>query len=246
MLSLAALTLLTLTAAPGSIELALAERTGVNTARLTLLKSDERLQALCLDLDGWSQEMIEQAQEQVTARPVWLYLGSRKIAQGRVSRFESAGSPTAPCAVVAEARFDGFVPLTTSSDVLWATTRDLGSRPLRPPPRGAAEKAWLALPTPTSCPVPSAAAARATEDGAFVSLTCGAGSSLVFVPSQGEPRLVAVESQDGSVVTLLEVVEPARRGASTLFLARQVEGGRRVEAWESDGRTARRVDAWAF
>ncbi|HEY3445651.1 MAG TPA: hypothetical protein VGK67_04760 [Myxococcales bacterium] len=244
--SLAALTLITLAASPGSIELALAERTGVNTARLTILKSDERLQALCLDLDGWSAEMIEQAQEQVTARPVWLYLGSRKIAQGRVGRFESAASPTSPCAVTAEARFDGYVPLTTRSDVLWATTRDLGSRPLRPLPRAVAERARVALADPSACVSPSAAIARAVEDGTFVSLSCGGTSSLVYVPAKGEPRRVPVDSQDGGAVTLLEVVERAQGGGNTLFLARDVEGGQRVEAWESDGRAARRIDAWIF
>lgn len=246
MLALAALASLALTAAPGSIELALAERTGPNTARLTILRSDERLQALCLDLDGWSAEMIEQAQEQVAARPVWLYVGARKVAQGRVGRFESAASPTAPCAVVAEARFDGFVPLTAKSEVLWATTRDLGSQPQRPLPRAVAERARLALPAPAGCAAPAAAIARAVSAGTFVGLDCGGTTGLVFVPEKGEARLVGTDAGDGGKALLLEAVDLPRSATSTLFLSREVEGGQRVEIWESDGRGARRVDAWIF
>lgn len=243
--SLAALTLITLAAAPGSIELALAERTGTNTARLTVLKSDERLQALCVDLEGWSAEMMEQAQEQVTARPVWLYLGARKVAQGRVGRFESSASPTSPCAVTAEARFDGFVPLTTSNEVLWATTRDLGSKPLRALPPRVVERAYQALPEASACAAPpSSVVARSVGNGTFVGFTLPSRTRVVFVPARGEPRVVPVGSEDGAAA-LLEAVEQ-KDGKSTLFLSREVEGGRRVEAWESDGRAARRIDAWAF
>ena len=241
-----ALTAVVLSSAPGGLDFAVAERTGAKSARLTILRSDERLQALCLDLEGWSTEMIEQAQEQVTARPVWLYLGSRKIARGRLDRFESTGSPTAPCAVTAEAHFEDFIPIIAKSEILWATTRDLGSQPRKPSPLGTIERARLALPNHSSCAAPSAAVARPVASGSFVDLTCpDRAPSLLFVPKAGEPRIVDIDSPDGAA-TLLEALDTALPGQTTLFLAREVEGGRRIEVWESDGLGARRVDAWAY
>ncbi|MBI5546018.1 MAG: hypothetical protein HY901_19170 [Deltaproteobacteria bacterium] len=252
MSSLALLSLLTLQVAP-YIDLALAERTGTSSARLTVLKADPRIQAICLDLVGYEPEELQAANLAALHRPIWLYLGQRRVARGRLARLESGASPTGPCAVTAEARFEGAVPLVSRSDVLWATTRDFGSQPQRSLPRGVADLARGALPSPLidSCMRPVAQTARAVEGGTFVNLVCPTGegseiSTLVFLPRKGAKRVVFSDSGEQGPLRLVDVLTSPDKSRNTLVLAREVEGGRRIELWESDGHTVRRVDAWVW
>ena len=252
-MSALAMTLMLLTAAPPhSIDLAIAQRTGPSSARLTLLKAEPRLQAICFDEVGYRPSELAAAREEAAAQTLWLYLGPRRIARGHAVSFESAPSPTGPCAVTAEAEFDSAVPLVASTDALWVTGQDLGSQPHLALPRGSLERARQALPEPLAqaCQRATSTTARAAESGTYVNLVCalegGEISTLVLLPKRGAGQIVLTDRGESGRLSLVDVLDPARSKSNTLLFAREVEGGRRLELWESDGRELKRLEAWAF
>jgi hypothetical protein len=230
----AALLIPWLFAAAPSIEWALAQRTGPSTATLVLLKADRRLQAVCFDPDGLDPAQTEQAVQEALKRPIWLYLGPRRVAQGRIESLEAAATPAGPCAVRALARFEQAVPLVAAGDVLWASTAKESSQARRPRVPDAIERARRALPEATAhCfAAPRAAIARGTEGGTYVGLVGEADggllSAVVLVAREGPSSLIALEAGE---LTLIDVLDPQARRGHTLALARQAEGTRRIELW---------------
>ncbi len=223
-----------LLAAAPPIEWALAQRTGPNTATLSLILADRRLQAVCFDPDGLDPAQTERAKAAILEQTLWLYLGPRRISQGRIESLESAPSASGPCAVSARAHFDDPLPLLAPGDVLWASTLKSESEPRGPLVPSAVDRALQALP-PHLEPcfkAPSAAVARGTEGGTYVGLVGeadgGAISALMLVPRDGPARLVALEP---GRVLLLDVLDPRGRRGHTLAVTREVEGGRRTELW---------------
>ena len=225
-----------LLASAPSIEWALAQRTGRNTATLWLLKADRRLQAVCFDPDGLDPAVVEHAKEAAAEQPIWLYLGPRRVAQGRVEAFDSAATPAGPCAVTARATFDETLPLVAAGDVLWASTTKERSEARRPILESAIDRARRALP-----PVVAAcfseetpAVARGTEGGTYVGFVgeadCGTLSAIAVVPRDGPATLVALEP---GRLSLVDVLDPHRRRGHTLALVRETDGARRLELWRA-------------
>jgi hypothetical protein len=231
-------------AAPPYVDLALARRTGVDTAQLTLREADPRLTALCFDPIGYEPEQVALARQAIVGRRVWLYLGPRRVAQGRVEAVDTVHDPFGPCAVEALARFDGPVPLVARSDVLWASTERFDSSPREPAARDAVERARRALEPQLAeaCLTRTAASARGTRSGTYVGLTCplaeGEFSVVVAVPAKAEPKVVLIERSGRGAVSLVDVLDPRERGQHRLVLAREQPEGRRLEIWESDGEAA--------
>lgn len=242
------LALLTL-AHPPLIEVAHAERTGVREARLTLLQADPRLFALCLDEAGLGPEAIERARSEALGRPVWLYQGSRRVARGRLHTLSTGPSAAGPCAVVAEAEFDAAVPLTASTELLWASERDWGSRPRAGVTPKSVERARSGLPEELAqaCARPLASLSRATRGATFVNLVCpvdsGTLSILLAVPATGRPRLLLADTGEEGRLSLLEAIETSP-GSATLALARDTGGVRTLELWSSDAQTAGPLPTW--
>lgn len=233
-MSALALVLPVLLAAAPPIEWALAQRTGPNTATLSLVLADRRLQAICFDPDGLDLSATERAKSAIQEQPIWLYLGPRRIAQGRIEAIESAPAPAGPCAVSARARFDAPLPLLAPGDVLWASTVKAESEARRPLVASAIARAQQAIPSHLApCfKAFSAAIARGTEGGTYVGLVGevdgGAVSALALVPKEGPARIVALEA---GRIFLLDVLDPRARRGHTLAVAREVEEGRRTELW---------------
>ncbi len=236
-------------AAPPYVEVALARRTGVYGAELTLREADPRLTALCFNPVGYELKELEAARESLLARPVWLYLGPRRVAQGRIEALDSAADPFGPCAVAAQARFDAPVPLVARSDVLWASTERYESSPRKPVAREAPERARHALPPELAqaCLKKTAQSARGTSAGTYVGLVCPVDelehSAVVLVPKQGEPRVVLLERGERGRLTLVDVLDPKQRRDHRLVLERELPAGRRVELWMSDGEVASPMEA---
>jgi hypothetical protein len=169
-----------------------------------------------------------------------------------VTSFEAAPSATGPCAVTAEAQFEDAVPLIAKTDVLWVSGRDFGSRPHLPLPKGVLERARASLPEALaeSCKQPSSSTSRGSESGTFVNLVCsaptGETSTLVLLPSKGPAQILLSDGGDEGRLTLVDVLDPARKSGHALLLSREVDGGRRMELWETEGRELKRVQSWGF
>jgi len=139
--------------------------------------------------------------------------------------------------------------LVGPSDLLWASSRDLGSRARPGTPKGVVEKARAALPSALadSCMRPIASVVRPTGSTTFVNLVCeapeGPLSLLLAVPRAGAARLVLADIGEEGRLSLLEVLEG--RDSQTLALARELPGGKRtVELWSAQGTTANRLATW--
>jgi len=243
--ALALLALTALTAAP-DIGFALVERTGAKTARLVLMEADPRLQAVCFDEAGLGQEQIDAAKASLYERPVWLYLGPRRVTKGKVSELHSGFSPFGPCAVIAETEFSAPIPLSSSNDVLWASTRQQDSTPRRPVPPGAAELARRALPEPlaSACVERTVEITRATRAGTYVQLSCPVEGkpvlAVVYLPADGAAQVLLNQVSEGAPLRLLEVLNPLDHKDHILVFAREVEQGRRYELWAMEEGTLKR------
>ncbi len=236
-------------AQPPLIEVAHAARTGPREARLTLLQADPRLFGLCLDDAGLGPEAIERARTEALGRTVWLYQGSRRVARGRLRTLSTGPSAAGPCAVVAEADFDAAVPLTASTELLWASERDWGSRPRAGVAAKSVERARASLPEALAqaCARPLASLSRATRGATYVNLVCPAESGelslLLAVPPSGRARLLLADDGEEGRLSLLEAIETVA-GTATLALARDTGGARRLELWSSDAQTAGALPTW--